>query len=136
MTPEGIVILSSPFGHARTVERLLAAVHRAGMCVFCQLDHTASAATVGLQMRPAHVVLFGSAKAGTPLMKINPLIALDLPLRMAVWDDTVSRTWLSYVSPEWIAGRYGLPDDAGAVVASMAEVLAAIGRDVVTAQAF
>lgn len=135
MTPEGIVTLQSPFDHARTVERLIAAIQRSGLSVLCQIDHAAGARAVGLELRPSHVVLFGSARAGTPLMRTNRLVALDLPLRMLVSEDAVSRTWLSHPDPRWIAQRYGLLDEGETVVVAMTDVLNKISLDVIAARA-
>lgn len=75
------------------------------MCVLGQIDHAAGAKAVGLELQPSHMILFGSAKTGTPLMQMSGLIALDLPLRMLVWNDSASRTWLSHTEPRWIVQR-------------------------------
>lgn len=128
MTPEGIVSVLSSFSHVQTVDRLVAAIAHAGMRIFCRLDHTQAAAAAGLALRPTCVVLFGSPAAGTPLMKAAPLVALDLPLRVQVWDDADGLTWLSRCEPGWIAHRHALPEASHAAITAMTAALGAIVR--------
>ena len=65
----------------------------------------------GLDMQPAHVLIFGHAKAGTPLMVASPLLALDLPLKVLVWEDAEKKVWASYNTPEFLIQRHSLPAD-------------------------
>jgi uncharacterized protein (DUF302 family) len=117
---EGIVSQASPFSMEETLERLKTLVHNKGLMVFAQIDHSDEAERVGLTMRPAHVLFFGSPKAGTPLMVASPLLALDLPLKVLVWQDKDGQVWVSYASPEYLARRYSIPDDLVANIAGIA----------------
>jgi uncharacterized protein (DUF302 family) len=64
---------------------------------------------VGMKMRPTKLLIFGSPKAGTPLMLAAPSIAIDLPLKVLVWEDAQGKVWLSYSSPEYLQQRHGVP---------------------------
>jgi uncharacterized protein (DUF302 family) len=88
------------------------------------IDHSGEAAKVGLKMPPTKLLVFGSPKAGTPLMLSAPSIAIDLPLKILVWQDASGKVWLSYNNPEYLQERHGLPQDLVpniAVVAALAE---------------
>jgi uncharacterized protein (DUF302 family) len=78
--------------------------------LFAVIDHS-EAQTVGLAMRPTKLLIFGNPKAGTPLMVARPSIAIDLPLKILVWDDAEGRTWVSYNSPAYLREHHGLPDE-------------------------
>jgi uncharacterized protein (DUF302 family) len=103
----GVVTKPSPRSHADTVTRLTELVHAKGMRLFAMIDQSAEARRVGLELRNTTMVIFGSPAAGTPVMAASPLAALDLPLRVVVWDDG-SQTKVSYVDPDVLAARYGL----------------------------
>jgi uncharacterized protein (DUF302 family) len=74
-------------------------------------------------LRPSTVVIFGNPQAGTPLMQAQQIVALDLPLRILVWEDEAGAVWLSYNTPDWIARRHGLDPDALPTTARMSEAL-------------
>jgi uncharacterized protein (DUF302 family) len=64
---------------------------------------------VGMQMRPTKLVIFGSPKAGTPLMQASPSIAIDLPLKILVWEDEHRQAWISYNAPDYLRDRHNVP---------------------------
>jgi uncharacterized protein (DUF302 family) len=64
-----------------------------------------------MKMRPTKLAIFGSPKAGTPVMLAAPSIAIDLPLKVLVWEDNQGKTWVSYNDPEYLKGRHAVPDD-------------------------
>ena len=84
-----------------------------GIKLFAVIDHSGEAQAVGLELRDTKVVIFGSPKAGTPVMQAAPLAALDLPLKVLVWDDG-GQTKLTYTPPAALAARYGLSDELAA----------------------
>lgn len=98
----------SAFAVDETVARIERAVTAAGMKVFARIDQAAEARAAGLSMRPAVVMLFGSPKAGTPLMVARPTVAIDLPLKALVWEDDRGQAWLTYNTPELLVRRHGL----------------------------
>lgn len=96
-----------------TVARLTELIAARGMKLFAVVDHSGEARRAGLELRDTMVVLFGSPAAGTPVMMASPLAALDLPLKVLVWDDE-GQTNVSYIDPTVLAARYDLgPEIAG-----------------------
>lgn len=128
MAVDGLTMLQSSYGPQATMDRLEAEVKARGMTVFARIDHAEGATSVGLPLRPTEVLIFGSARAGTPLMQSVQSIGLDLPLRALVWQDAAGATWVGYNDPAWLARRHALPDDTAAVVGNMAAALAAISK--------
>jgi uncharacterized protein (DUF302 family) len=107
---EDVVSKPSNASVARTMDRLEAAVRAKGLAVFARVDHAAGARSVGLTMQDAQVLIFGSPKAGTPLMVARPLVALDLPLRALVWSDPSGQVWVSFNATTYYPRRYGVLD--------------------------
>lgn len=105
-----VVTKASPRSVADTVSRLTALVAAKGMKVFAVIDQAAEARLVGLELRETTLVLFGSPAAGTPVMAAVPLVALDLPLKVLVWQDG-DRVTVSYIAPAALAAHRGLPAD-------------------------
>jgi uncharacterized protein (DUF302 family) len=94
-----------------TVDRLRRLIDGAGATVFAVVDQSGAAATVGLTLRPTVLIVFGNPAAGTPVMQKSPLSALDLPLKILVWEDDAGQVWMTSLSAQWLADRYGLPAD-------------------------
>jgi uncharacterized protein (DUF302 family) len=90
-----------------TVARLTDLIAARGMKLFVIVDHRAEARRTGLELRETQVVMFGSPAAGTPVMVASPLAALDLPLKVLMWDDD-GQTKISYTDPAALAVRYDL----------------------------
>lgn len=107
----GMVHLSSRYATDETFTRAQAAVNAKGIHIHAAIDHSGDAAAAGLAMRPAKLLIFGNAKAGTPLMIAAPTLAIDLPLKVLVWEDADGRTWVSYNSPEYLRQRHGVPEE-------------------------
>jgi uncharacterized protein (DUF302 family) len=107
----GIVSIHSNHSVDQTVERLKSILQSKGIALFALIDHSGEAEKVGMKMRPTKLLIFGNPKAGTPLMLAAPSIAIDLPLKILVWEDEQGKVWLSYNSPEYLAERHGLPPD-------------------------
>jgi len=105
----GIVTLPSHHSVDETVERSRNILQSKGVTLFALVDHSGEAEKVGMKMPPTKLLIFGSPKAGTPLMLAAPSIALDLPLKVLVWEDAEHKVWLSYNSPDYLKQRHGLP---------------------------
>ena len=110
------------------MNRFEADVRARGMTVFAHIDHAASATAVGLSLRPTELLIFGNAKAGTPLMQSTQTSGIDLPLKALVWQDASGNTWLSYNDPSWLAKRHGLGHEVQATVNGLAAALSALAR--------
>ncbi len=113
MSAHGLITLHSSFGPEETMDRFEAEVRARGMTVFCRINHTDGAAAVGLSLRPTILLIFGSAKAGTPLMQSVQTIGIDLPLKVLIWQDEAGKTHLSYNDPAFITRRHGIGEAAG-----------------------
>jgi uncharacterized protein (DUF302 family) len=125
---DGLVTLQSSHDVATTLERLTAALEAKGVRVFARIDHAAGAASVGLALRPATLVIFGNPAAGTPLMQAAQTVGIDLPLKALVWQDAQGVVHLTYNDPAWIAARHGLDGGADQAVAAIAAGLSAFAR--------
>ena len=119
----GLVTVSSAHGFALTLERLVEAIGQGGAQIFARVDHAQNAREAGLQMRPTILLVFGSGKAGTPLMQAQQSLGLDLPLRALVYEDERGQVWVAYNTPAWIAERQGLAPTAFTPVVGMTRFL-------------
>jgi uncharacterized protein (DUF302 family) len=115
----GIVEVPSSHSVDQTVDKLKSLLQAKGTTLFAVIDHSGEAAKAGMKMPATKLVIFGSPKAGTPLMLAAPSSALDLPLKILVAEDLQGKVWLSYNSPQYLRERHGLPE---ALVQSIAGV--------------
>ncbi|HTT03650.1 MAG TPA: DUF302 domain-containing protein [Steroidobacteraceae bacterium] len=104
----GIVTRRSRYAFDETLQRLRSAIEARGATVFAVVDHAGEAARVGLTMAPTTVLIFGSPKAGTPLMLAAPSLAIDLPLKILVSEEAGGAVWMSSNGAEYLAARHGL----------------------------
>lgn len=112
-------IVEIPSGHSvdETVERLKSILTAKGVTLFALVDHSGEAEKVGLKMPPTKLLIFGSPKAGTPIMLAAPLSAIDLPLKILVRQDEGGKVRIAYNSPEFLKVRHGIPGDLVANIA-------------------
>ena len=108
---DGIVDLPSHHSVDQTVEKLMGILQARGIKLFAVVDHSGEAEKAGLHMPPTRLVIFGSPKAGTPLMLAAPTTAIDLPLKILVWQDAQGKVWASYNSPAYLQRRHGFPPE-------------------------
>jgi uncharacterized protein (DUF302 family) len=107
----GIIDLPSRYSVPETLTRLQSILKEKGVTIFALVDHSGEAAKSGLEMRPTQLIIFGSPKAGTPVMVAAPSTAIDLPLKALAWQDAQGKVWLSYNAPEYLQQRHGIPAD-------------------------
>jgi len=107
---QGLVERRSKHSAEETVDRLKAILAAGNITLFALIDHSGEAAKVGMAMPATKLLIFGSPKAGTPLMLVSPGIAIDLPLKILVREDGEGRTWIAYNSPEYLRERHGIPE--------------------------
>ena len=119
-------IVTIPGNHAvdETVARLKAILEQKGVTLFALVDHSGEAAKAGMTMPNTKLLIFGSPRAGTPVMLAAPSTAIDLPLKILVWEDEQEKTWISYNSPAYLLERHGVPQELLATFA-VVETLAA-----------
>jgi uncharacterized protein (DUF302 family)/uncharacterized membrane protein YidH (DUF202 family) len=116
-TNKGIVDEASNHSVDETVERLKGILQSKGVTIFAVVDHSGEAEKVGMKMRPTKLVIFGSPKAGTPLMLAAPSVAIDLPLKILVWEDAQGKAWVSYNTSDYLRERHGFPAELVANIA-------------------
>jgi len=119
----GMIHLSSPYSVTETLKRLENALRAKNLTVFARIDHSGEAEKVGLKMRPTQLLIFGSPKAGTPLMVASPTLAIDLPLKALAWEDSDGKVWLSYNSPDYLKQRHAIPEELVKNIAGVGAVL-------------
>lgn len=106
-------IINKPSNHSvnQTVDRLKNILQSKGVTLFALVDHSGEADKVGMKMPPTKLLIFGNPKAGTPVMLAAPSIAIDLPLKILVWEDAQGKVWVSYNNSEYLKQRHGVPED-------------------------
>ncbi|MDP1753373.1 MAG: DUF302 domain-containing protein [Reyranella sp.] len=122
---DGIASQPSDYSFTETVDRLEAALRSRNITVFARIDHAAEAAKAGLAMPPTQVLIFGNPRAGTPLMLAAPLIAIDLPLKVLVQQDSAGKVSISYNTARFLQQRYGLNDEQAKVLNAVEGLVAA-----------
>jgi len=105
----GMERVASPHDFAATVAKLESILKAKGLMIFAKIDFSGDAKRAGLEMAPTQMLIFGSPKAGTPIMMAAPSSALDLPLKVLIAQDSNGKVWLSYNSPEYLAERHAIP---------------------------
>ncbi len=110
-TANGIISIRASHSVDQTVEKFQSILQRKGVKLFALVDHSGEAAKVVMAMRPTKLLIFGSPNAGTPLMVAAPSIAIDLPLKVLIWEDEQGAVWISYNSVDFLRERHSLPLD-------------------------
>jgi uncharacterized protein (DUF302 family) len=127
-TDNGIVTIAAAQSVAITADKLEALIRERGLMLFARIDFAGDAARAGLTMPASQLIVFGNPKAGTPLMQAVPTSALDLPLKILVWQDTDDHTWLSYNATDYLQARHGLAADLMKPVSGVAALADAAAR--------
>ncbi len=125
---KGIIDRLSNHSVDQTVEKLKSILQSKGINLFALVDHSGEAEKVGMKMRPTKLLIFGSPKAGTPLMLAAPSVAIDLPLKILVWQDGQGKVWLSYNSLDYLKERHGLPQELLQNIAGVETLAAKAGE--------
>jgi uncharacterized protein (DUF302 family) len=108
---KGIVDVPSNHSVDQTMEKLKGILESKSVTIFALIEHSGEAERVGLKMPPTKLLIFGSPKAGTPVMQAAPSIAIDFPLKILIWEDGQRKVWVSYDSLEYLQERHGVPDE-------------------------
>ncbi len=127
----GIVDLPSRHSVDETVDRLKTILQAKGVALFAIIDHSGEAEKAGMKLPPTKLLIFGNPKSGTPLMLAAPSSAIDLPLKILVWEDVrenaTGKVWISYNSPAYLAERHGLPPELISNIAAIEGLAAQAG---------
>ena len=105
----GVISLLSRYSVEETLSRLQQLLTSKGIKIFAVVDHSGEAEKAGLKMPNTKLIIFGNPNGGTPLMLAAPTLALDLPLKILIWEDAGAKTRIMYNSPEFLANRHALP---------------------------
>ena len=113
MLPNNKGLIDIPSNHSvdETVEKLKGIFQTKGITLFALVDHSGEAAKAGMKMRPTKLFIFGNPKGGTPVMLAAPSSAIDLPLKILVWEDAQGKVWITYNSPSYLQERHNIPPD-------------------------
>ena len=124
----GLIDLPSNHSVEKTLDKLRRILGAKNITLFAVVDHSGEAAKVGMKMRPTKLLIFGNPKGGTPLMLAAPSIAIDLPLKILIWEDDQEKVWVSYNTPEYLAERHGLPAHLAQNIGFVETIAAAIAE--------
>src|SRR5947209_13720757 len=108
---DGLVDLPSNHSVDETVEKLMGILQAKGVTLFALVDHSGEAAKVDMKMRPTKLLIFGNPKGGTPVMLAAPSIAIDLPLKILIWEDAQGKVWVTYNGPMYLRERHNIPTE-------------------------
>lgn len=126
-TSDGVISVASQHDVNQTAERMLNILEQKGMTVFNQVKHSEGAAKVGIELADTQLIIFGNPKVGSPLMKCQQLVALDLPQKALIWQDEAGKVWISYNDPQYLAKRHQVAG-CDPVFAKIAGALAGISK--------
>lgn len=105
---DGLVSVKSARDVPTTADRLVGALEQKGLTIFARIDHAAGAEKAGMSLAPTELIIFGNPKSGTPLMRCDRTVAIDLPLKALIWQDDEGVVWLTYNDPGYLEERHGL----------------------------
>ena len=124
---EGVISRPSSLPVDQAVSRLTELLTVKGTKLFAVVDHSGEASRAGQDLPNTKLAIFGNPAAGTPVMVAAPLAALDLPLKLLIWEGENGQTWVSYNDVSYLVGRYGLPDEQRAPLAAIDALNTALG---------
>jgi uncharacterized protein (DUF302 family) len=110
---DGMTVKQSKYSVKETVDRLVIALKERGIAPAARVDHAAGAKSAGMELQPTELLLFGNPRLGTPLIVTNRRSAIDLPMRILVWEDAQKTVWIGYVDPDALKKRYGISGQDG-----------------------
>lgn len=103
-----LVIKKTTDSPSRTLDRLTELLRSRGVAIVARVNHAAAAEKVGEALKPTELLIFGNPKLGTPLMRADRRIGLDLPMKELAWEDDEGQAWIAYVAPEHLKAEYGI----------------------------
>jgi uncharacterized protein (DUF302 family) len=107
----GVTRIASGHGYEQTVARLRSEIDRRQLTLFAAIDQQLEAKRAGLRLRPTTLFIFGNPAAGSRVMELSPEAAIDLPLKILVWQDETEQVWVAVNDAVYLQRRHGLPDD-------------------------
>ncbi|MEA2435886.1 MAG: hypothetical protein QOF65_442 [Thermoleophilaceae bacterium] len=126
-----MVVKRTAYGYRETAVRVTEAIESRGLTLFARIDHAAGARAAGLELADEQVLLFGNPRAGTPLMRSDPRVGIELPLRILIWADA-SGVLLGYRDPRELDGPYDIGAEEQPILEQMAILLAQVVDEAAT----
>ena len=111
MNPPGVTIRASNFSVKDTIDRLIRFFEQHGVTIYARIDQQAEAEKAGIKIHALEFVLFGNPKVGGPVMRENPIVALDLPLKLIAWEDIEQKVWYAFNNANYLQERYSLSQE-------------------------
>ena len=105
---EGMIDIESNFTVKETATRLEKVLNKKGMTIFARISHSEGAKNAGIDLAETEVIIFGNPKAGSPLMKCQQTVAIDLPQKALIWEDLNGKVWLSYNTTSYLQKRHNI----------------------------
>ncbi len=124
---EGMVNVQSVFSVKETADRMERVLNDKGMTIFNRINHSAGAARVGIELPETELIIFGNPEVGSPLIKCQQSVAIDLPQKALIWEDGDAKVWISYNDPDYIEERHNLTG-CGEVLSKIKKALAGIAK--------
>ena len=131
MAADGVINVQSAFNVQETADRLENILNEKGMTIFNRIKHSESADKVGIELRETELIIFGNPKVGSPLMKCQQSIAIDLPQKALIWEDHESKVWISYNDPDYLEKRHNI-SGCEAVISKIKKALSGITKAAAT----
>lgn len=130
---DGVVNVQSAFNVEETADRLESVLQEKGMTIFNRIKHSEAAAGVGIELRNTELIIFGNPKVGSPLMKCQQSVAIDLPQKALIWEDEGAKVWISYNDPRYLQKRHNI-SGCEEVISKIEKALAGIAESAATRQ--
>ncbi len=124
---DGVVNVQSNFNVEETADRMESILNEKGMTVFKRIKHSEGAGKVGIELRETELIIFGNPKVGSPLMKCQQTVAIDLPQKALIWEDDKAKVWISYNDPRYLEQRHNI-SGCEEVVLKIEKALSAITK--------
>jgi uncharacterized protein (DUF302 family) len=124
---DGLVNVPSTFNVEETADRMESVLHEKGMTIFNRIKHSEGAANVGIELRKTELIIFGNPKVGSPLMKCQQSVAIDLPQKALIWEDDNTKVWISYNDPRYLEKRHNITG-CEEVISKIEKALAGIAK--------
>ena len=128
---EGMFDVKSSFGVQETGDRLENVLKEKGMTIFNRVKHSDAAKNVGVELQETELIIFGNPKVGSPLMKCQQSVAIDLPQKALIWKDSEGKVWISYNNPRYLEKRHNI-SNCEEVISKIEKALAGISKAAAT----
>lgn len=127
LAADGMINVKSTLGMQETADQMVNILTKKGMTIFNRIKHSEGAAKVGIDLRSTELIIFGNPKVGSPLMKCQQSVAIDLPQKALIWEDANEQVWISYNDPRYLQERHNI-EGCEATIAKIEKALAGITK--------